>query len=300
MERNISIRGMSKRSFILYAHNVAKMALHFRCLPTDFTPEQVKDYLFQLQQSAPSLSLSFFKLTVYGLRFLLKTEGLPYSYLELPKIKRPKNLPVILSKEEMWSMLNHAGSLKHKILLGLLYGCGLRCSEVRNLRIRDIDFDRMQLHIVQGKGGKDRYVPLSAHLARGVQKYISVYHPEEWLFNGNLKSGKKGKKGGRYSMRGIQWAIKSICRKAGVLKEVNVHAFRHTYATHLLEDGMDIVTLQFVLGHSSLLSTMRYLHTSQVDRPRAFSPLDTLFNRYAPKFVAREKRLQKKWQGTAC
>ncbi len=300
MEKNISIRGMSKKSFILYAHHVAVMALHFRCLPTTLEPEQVKDYLFRLQQTAPSLSLSFFKHTVYGLRFLLKTEGLPYSYLQLPKIKIPQKLPVVLSKEEMWSMLNHAGSLKHKILLGLLYGCGLRCSEVSNLKLKDIDFHRLQLHIVAGKGGKDRYVPLSGHLARGVQKYVSVYRPEEWLFNGNLKSGKKGKKGGRYSMRGIQWAIKSICRKAGVLKEVNVHAFRHTYATHLLEDGMDILTLQFMLGHSTLQSTIVYLHISQVDRTRAFSPLDTLFNRYAPKFVAREKRLQKKWQGTAC
>lgn len=280
----------------MYAHHVAVMALRFRCLPTTLDPEQVKDYLFHLQQTAPSLSLSFFKHTIYGLRFLLKTEGLPYSYLQLPKIKVAQKLPVVLSKAEMWNMLNHAGCLKHKILLGLLYGCGLRCSEVRNLRLRDIDFDRMQLHVVQGKGGKDRYVPLSVHLARGLQNYLSVYRPEEWLFNGNLKSGIKGRTGGRYSMRGIQWAIKSICRKAGILKEVNVHAFRHTYATHLLEDGMDILTLQFMLGHSNLQSTMAYLRVSQLDRTRAFSPLDTLFNRYAPKFVAREKRLLKNLQ----
>ena len=286
----MSIRGMSQRSYELYARHVSAMTLHFRRLPTEFDPEQVKDYLFALQQKAPSLSLSYFKHTVYGLRFLLKTEGLPYSYLHLPPIKRPQNLPVVLSKEEMWSMLNHAGSLKHKILLALLYSCGLRCSEVRNIRLRDIDFDRMQLHIVRGKGGKDRYVPLSPHLLRGIRRYMAVYKPQEWLLYGNLKGKLKSRGVKQYSVRGIQWMIKSICRKAGILKEVNVHSLRHTYATHLLEDGLDILTLQFLLGHTCLQTTMIYLRICQVDRKRAFSPLDTLFNRYAPKFVAQEKR----------
>ena len=290
----MSIRGMSHRSYELYARHVSAMTLHLRCLPTEFDPEQVKDYLFALQQKAPSLSLSYFKLTVYGLRFLLKMEGLPYSYLHLPPIKRSQKLPVVLSKEEMWSMLNQAGSLKHKILLALLYSCGLRSSEVRNIRLQDIDFDRMQLHIVRGKGGKGRYVPLSPHLLRGIRRYMEVYKPQEWLLYGNLKGRLKSRGTKQYSARGIQWMIKSICRKAGILKEVNVHSFRHTYATHLLEDGLDILTLQFLLGHTCLQTTMIYLRICQVDRKRAFSPLDTLFNRYAPRFVEREKRLLQK------
>ncbi|MBU1819960.1 MAG: tyrosine-type recombinase/integrase, partial [Bacteroidetes bacterium] len=148
---------------------MASMALHFQCLPTDLDPEQVKDYLYLLQQRSKTPSQTYFKHTVYGLRFLLKTEGLPYDHLHLPSIPKSKKLPVILSREEVWAMLKGAQLLKHRILIGLLYGCGLRCMEVRNLRLRDLDFDRRLLHVVQSKGNKDRYVPLSEHLIRGIR-----------------------------------------------------------------------------------------------------------------------------------
>ncbi|OWP73969.1 integrase, partial [Flavobacterium oreochromis] len=105
---------------------------------------------------------------------LLKSEGLPYSFLQLPSIKHEKKLPVVLSKEEVWRMLTCCTLLKNKILIGLLYGCGLRCMEVRSVRVQDLDFDRKQLKVVQGKGKKDRYLPLSAHLIRGLQKYIEA------------------------------------------------------------------------------------------------------------------------------
>ena len=142
----------------------------------------MKDYLYELQRRSKTPSQTYFKHTVYGLRFLLKTEGLPYEHLHLPAIKKDKKLPVILSREELWQMLQKAVLLKHKILIGLLYGCGLRCMEVRNLRLRDLDFDRKLLHIVQSKGNKDRYVPLPAHLIRGIKKYISIEHPKNYLF----------------------------------------------------------------------------------------------------------------------
>ena len=135
------------------------MALHFQCLPTELDPEQVKDYLYGLQQRSRTASQTYFKHTVYGLRFLLKTEGLPYHHLHLPSIDRAEKLPVILSRQEIWAMLHKAQLLKHRILIGLLYGCGLRCMEVRNVRLRDMDFDRKLLHVVQSKGNKDRYIP---------------------------------------------------------------------------------------------------------------------------------------------
>ena len=113
------------------------MALHFKCLPTELDAEQVKDYLYLLQQRSNTPSQTYFKHTVYGLRFLLKTEGLPYAFLHLPAIKKDKKLPVILSKEEVWRMLNAAKLLKHRILIGLIYGCGLRCMELRNIRLVD-------------------------------------------------------------------------------------------------------------------------------------------------------------------
>ncbi|KKX46506.1 hypothetical protein L950_0231595, partial [Sphingobacterium sp. IITKGP-BTPF85] len=118
------------------------LALHFKTLPTELDPEQVKDYLFELQQRSKTPSQTYFKHTVYGLRFLLKTEGLPYSFLHLPAIPQVKKLPVILSREEIWRMLQSAELLKHKLLIGLIYGCGLRCMEVRNIELQHLDFDR--------------------------------------------------------------------------------------------------------------------------------------------------------------
>ena len=161
------------------------MTLHFKMLPTKLDPEQVKDYLFELQQRSKTPSQTYFKHTVYGLRFLLKTEGLPYDFLHLPAIPKVNKLPIILSREEIWRMLKSADLLKHKLLIGLIYGCGLRCMEVRNIELHHLDFDRQMLHVVQGKGQKDRYIPLSEHLIRGLKTFISVENPTQYLFNGN-------------------------------------------------------------------------------------------------------------------
>lgn len=275
-ERNISILGRSRRTFDNYSRHVASMALHFQCLPTELDPEQVKDYLYLLQQRSKTASQTYFKHTVYGLRFLLKTEGLPYNYLHLPSIPRSKKLPVILSREEIWSMLKGAQLLKHRILIGLLYGCGLRCMEVRSLRLRDLDFDRRLLHVVQSKGNKDRYVPLSEHLIRGIRSYVAAEKPREYLFEGTGNPEGKGFDG-RYSQRGVQWAVKTVARQAGVLKEVHTHTLRHSYATHLLEDGVNILTLQKLLGHASIDTTMEYLHVCQLPEQLPHSPLDKVF-----------------------
>ncbi|WP_262891147.1 hypothetical protein [Chryseobacterium manosquense] len=127
--------GRSKRTFDNYSRHVAALALHFGKVPTELDPEDIKDYLFELQKRSKTPSQSYFKHTVYGLRFLLKTEGLPYSYLHLPAIPKVKKLPTILSREEIWRLLQSAELLKHKLLIGLIYGCGLRCMEVRNIKL---------------------------------------------------------------------------------------------------------------------------------------------------------------------
>ncbi len=220
------------------------MALHFQCLPTELHPEQVKDYLYQLQQRSNTPSQTYFKHTVYGLRFLLKAEGLPYEHLHLPAIPKANKLPVILSRQEIWAMLTHAQLLKHKILIGLLYGCGLRCMEVRNIQLQHVDFDRSLLRIVQSKGNKDRYVPLSLHLIRGIKKYIDAEQPKQWLFNGQPNGRAGGDFDSRYSQRGVQWVVKTVARQAGIIKEVHTHMLRHSYATHLLEDGVNIISVQ--------------------------------------------------------
>ena len=273
-ERNISVLGRSLRTFDNYSRHVAAMALHFQCLPTELDPEQVKDYLYGLQQRSKTPSQTYFKHTVYGLRFLLKTEGLPYEYLHLPSIPRSNKLPVILSREEIWAMLQSAQLLKHRLLIGLLYGCGLRCMEVRNIRLKDMDFNRKLLHIVQSKGNKDRYVPLSEHLIRGIQKYIAAEHPQDYLFHGQPTQRAGGDFDSRYSQRGVQWVVKTIAKQAGIIKDVHTHTLRHSYATHLLEDGVNIVTVQKLLGHANIETTMEYLHVCQIPEQLPQSPLD--------------------------
>ena len=259
------------------------MALHFDCLPTELDDDQIQDYLYLLQQEHNTPSESYFKHTVYGLRMVCKVEGLKFSDLGLPSIKRPNKLPVVLSKQEVWSLLKAPDLLKHRVLIGLLYGCGLRCLEVRSIRLCDLDFDRKVLHVVQGKGKKDRMVPLSDHMIRALNKYIDAERPFDWLFNGQPEANRKGGDfDSRYSQKGVQWAVKSAAKKAGIIKHVNVHTLRHTFATHLLEDGLDIMTLKDLLGHECIDTTLVYLHIAQSGHLKPFSPLDTLFDTCAP------------------
>jgi Site-specific recombinase XerD len=282
-ERNLSILQRSPRTIENYGRHIAAIALYFGLTPLELDAEQVQNYLYRMQQRSKTPSLTYFKHTVFGLRFLLKSEGLAYEHLLLPPIKHDKKLPVVLSKQEVWSMLCCCKMLKHKILISLLYGCGLRLEEALNVRLRDLDFDRKQLHVVQGKGKKDRYVPLSEHLIRGITSYLAEEKPKEWLFNGLPVIHQGVASHTRYSKKGAQTAVKQAVISAGIIKDAHVHTLRHSYATHLLEDGLDIVTLKNLLGHSKIETTMEYLHVAQLQRERAFSPLDTLFSQCAPK-----------------
>jgi site-specific recombinase XerD len=142
--------------------------------------------------------------------------------------------------------------------------------EVRNVRLMHLDFDRKQLHVVQSKGNKDRYVPLSEHVVRGLTEYIALEQPTDYLFTGQELDS-------RYSQRGVQWVVTQYAKAAGITKVVSSHTLRHTYATHLLEEGMNIVTLKDLLGHERIETTMGYLHIAQLEGAKRFSPLDSLF-----------------------
>ena len=143
---------------------------------------------------------------------------------ELPTIKRAKKLPVVLSQEEVRRLLKVPSLLKHRILIGLLYGCGLRCFEVRNLRIADLDFERKALHVKDGKGKKDRYVPLADILIRGLKAYLEAEQPGEWVFN-SADREIRGRAGGdfdsRYSQRGVQWAVNQAKKEPRILETYN-------------------------------------------------------------------------------
>jgi len=253
------------------------MALHFNCVPTELEADAIDDYLYLLQQEHNTPSDSYFKHTVYGLRFAFRMRGLDEKRIDLPNIKHVRKLPVVLSKEEVMRLLKVPKLLKHRILLGLLYGCGLRCGEVRNVHLADLDFDRKMLHVRQGKGNKDRYLPLCDMLIRGLKTYIEAEQPVEFLFNGKPDGLPGGFFDSRYSQRGIQYVVGRARKEAGILKEMSVHSLRHTYATHLLEDGLDIMTVKELLGHTRIETTMIYLHVMQSRSRQPFSPLETLY-----------------------
>ena len=276
------VAGKSPSTLRSYCTHMAKLALHFNQVPTQIDPDQINDYLYLVKQEHNTPSDSYFKFTVYGLRFAYRAEGMKDKRVELPEIKHEKKLPVIVSREEMKRLLKVPKLLKHKILIALLYGCGLRCFEVRSLKIADLDFDRKMLHVRNGKGKKDRYVPLSEMLIRGLKSYIEAEQPQTWLFNGKdqeITNQRGGDFDSRYSQRGVQWAVQQAVKAAGIIKEVSVHTLRHTYATHLLEEGLDIMTIKDLLGHECIDTTMIYLHVAQSGRVKPFSPLDKLYEK---------------------
>ncbi len=250
------------------------MVLHFRCSPLELDQEQLLDYLHYLKSQHKTPSQSFFKHTIYGLRYLYRIYDLPEHRVSLPTIAGSKKLPVILSKEEVKLLIKTPKLHKHRLMLALLYGCGLRCSELRHIQIKDLWMDRMQLHIRQGKGGKDRYVPLCPLLVRGIRKYLASERPVHWLFSGKNASGKAV----GLSAMGVQWVVKQARQHSGIKKGVTTHILRHTYATHLLEMGLDIMTLKALLGHVDIQTTLIYLHVAQCSKTKGFSPLEKLYS----------------------
>jgi integrase/recombinase XerD len=270
LERRMHTQRRSESTKINYARHLAQISLHFNCLPTVLAEDQIEDYLQGLILKG-SPSASYFKHTVYGLRYLFRLEGLNDKRIELPKIKHDKKLPMVLGRDEVKALFKHADLLKHRLLLGLLYGCGLRCGEVRTIRLRDIDMSRGMLLVRKTKGNYDRYVPLGKLLLKGIQQHIESSGATDYLFTGSDYDS-------RYSQRGVQWVIKSLCQKAGIRKEVHTHTLRHTYATHLLEDGLDIVSIKELLGHAHIETTMMYLHIAKTGRKAPFCPLDRLYS----------------------
>ena len=269
LEKKILISGKSMSTLHNYMRCMAHLALHFQRQPSQLTHEQVEDYLFFLKKRGASEST--FKHTVYGLRFLYRAEGLPDRAVKLPAMKNKRTLPVVLNQAEVKELLQAPILLKHRVIIAILYGCGLRSQEVRKLQIQDIDFERNLIHVRQSKGRKDRYVPMGTLLLNEIKNYLVQDKPVKWLFNGKNYNG--------YSPQGIQRAIREAHGKTSIRKRITPHTLRHTYATHLLEQGLDIVSIKELLGHSFIETTMVYLHVVMKNNKVVFSPLDNLFTK---------------------
>lgn len=248
--------------------------MHYSLSPEKLDDEQVKDYLFLCKEQHNTPSESFFKHTIYGLRAAYKVFNLKEKKIALPQIKRQTDLPIILNKSEVKQLLKTPKYLRHKLMLGFLYGCGLRSYELCNLKLHDLDFERKTVFIKHRKGSYDRYLPLSEHLIRGLKKYFSGAKPNLYVFPSQVsKTGEENP----ITNRAIQWLIKECRTKMKCDKAFTSHTLRHAYATHLLEDGVNILAVKELLGHARIETTLIYLQVADVGSSKKFSPLDTLW-----------------------
>jgi site-specific recombinase XerD len=270
LQQQVVLKGQSSSTLHNYIRRIASISLKFGRLPEQIDDDQINEYLTSLALNPKSPSRSNFKHAVYGLRYYFRLLGQNRRAISLPSLKKEAKLPVILNRSELKELFAAPQLLKHRIVLALVYSAGLRGQEVINLKISDIDFERKTIHIRQSKYKKDRIVPLSDYMAKGLQKYISAEHPNLWLFNGKEPDG-------RYSVRGISWVMRETLKKTSVTKDVNLHSLRHAYATHLLEEGLNIVTLKDLIGHAEITTTMIYLHVAQCPLIKPHSPLDSLY-----------------------
>ncbi|MCD4731483.1 MAG: site-specific integrase [Bacteroidales bacterium] len=193
-----------------------------------------------------------------------------FQIAELERPKQEKKIPEVLSHNEVLKLLVATPNLKHRSILVLLYSCGLRIGELINLKIGDFDFERKMLKVRQGKGKKDRTVSLSPKIYGLINDYLRTYQPKEYMFN--------GQKGGQYTSSSVRRFLSKATSKAGIKKQVSPHTLRHTYATHLLESGVDLKYVQELLGHSRPETTQIYLHVTQKKLMKVASPIDTLLN----------------------
>lgn len=255
MIEDLRIRNYSPRTISEYVCRVARFAMHFGKSPDVLGPEEIREYQVHLVDVA-KVSWSVFNQTVCGLRFFYQTTlGKDWAVKHIPFPRQPKKLPVVLSRDEVGKILGAVKNHKHRTVLETMYAAGLRVTEALELRVCDIDSGRRMLRLQQAKGKKDRYVPLSRTLIMKLRAYWKDYRPAQWLFPGS--TGEKP-----LSETVIQRAISRTGKKAGILKRVKSHTLRHSFATHLLEAGVDLRTIQLILGHANLNTTAIYLHVA--------------------------------------
>lgn len=261
----------SKSLIMNYSRCVAQVALHFNRVPHEISVDELNSYLYRLCVH-DGKSEGYFKQAVYGLRYWFRSFGLKESALRMPPIKKKTTLPEVLSKQECKALFKAPRTLKHRFLLAFAYSSGLRMNELRLLKIADVDVHRMQIHVRQGKGKKDRYVVLSKIIADKLPAYFHEVKPQTYLFEGLTPGEPMG-------VRSIQYIVNESLPKTSIQKNVSLHTLRHSFATHLLEDGIDIYSIQKLLGHSHIQTTIVYLHIAQVKPRLAHSPLDSLYDR---------------------
>jgi len=269
MLEDMAVRNLAENTQSAYLQQVITYARYFDRSPDQLGPEEVRTYQIYLAQTR-LLAPSSVGVATGALRFLYKvTLKRDWAVDEIPMPKRPFQLPVILSREEVMHFLDSVTNLKHRTILSTAYAAGLRVTEACHLKVTDIDSQRMMLRVDQGKGAKDRYVMLSPRLLEDLRAYWRKFRPTLWLFPGELPD--------QPITRGaVELACQKAHRASGLAKPITPHSLRHAFATHLLESGTDLRTIQLLLGHRSLATTSRYLKVATSTVCATSSPFDYL------------------------
>jgi site-specific recombinase XerD len=270
MIEDMHIRGLGEKTQKAHIRNVKHFAAFLGRAPDTATPEDLRTY--QLQMTNDGVSASTYNVRIISLRFLF---GVTCGREEMKRFmqfhRKPHKLPVVLSVEEVATLLAAVPGpgLKYRAALGISYGAGLRASEVCNLKVKDIDSDRMLIHVDDGKGGRDRKAMLSPSLLDLLREYWRESRPEGWLFPGKPKITP-------LSPRQLNRAFTSAKHMAGISKPATLHTLRHSFATHLLEANTDVRVIQVLLGHAKLTTTARYTHVATKTIRGTVSPFEQM------------------------
>ncbi|HEU4861997.1 MAG TPA: tyrosine-type recombinase/integrase [Chitinophagaceae bacterium] len=275
MEQQLKLKAFSSSTIRTYLNEMMQLLLGIKDIPADeLTPELLKRYLVycyeKLRLKENTLHSRINAMKFYYERVL----GREKFFWEIPRPKKQLILPKLLNEKELGRLFNVLGNKKHKAMLFTAYSAGLRVSEIVNLKIKDIDSVRMQILIQKAKGKKDRYVNLSPVLLDILRNYFRSYEPKpkKYLFESEYS-------GEAYPVRTVQQIFTNAKKKAGINKDVGIHSLRHSFATHLLEKGVDIRYIKDLLGHFDIRTTERYLHVARQKLVNIVSPLDDLFEK---------------------
>jgi len=269
MENLLILKGYSPNTIRTYLLEFAQFLYLLKNNPAySISPEKINSY-FLYCHTVLKLGTNHLHSRINALKFyyeqVLKK---PLFFVAIPRPKKPFTLPKVISTSALEKIISNTANIKHKIILMLSYGMGLRVSEIVNLKIEHIDSKRMVVHIVASKGKKDRYVNLPETALDTMRLYYKMYKPGIYFIEGAY--------GGMYSVRSAQKIFKNALLKAGISKRFSFYSLRHSYATHLLEAGTDIAFIQKLLGHNDIKTTLRYLHVSNKEISYIKSPLDKL------------------------
>lgn len=270
MIMNLDLKGFSPATKKTYLQHMKNYTRYFKKSPEMMGETEIKEYLHYLI-SERKVGNSYVSSAYSAIKFFyVNTLHREWDINKIPRVKKSRTLPRVLSKDEVKKIFEVTTNLKHRAILMTTYSAGLRVSETANLKITDIDSQRMQLHIEQGKGEKDRYSLLSDYNLKILREYWNIYHPNTWLFPGAQPLEP-------ISVRSIQHVFEIAKKRAGIQKPVSVHTLRHSFATHLLEAGVDVYYIQRLMGHVSVKTTSVYIHICNHDALQISSPLDSLF-----------------------